>query len=161
MPEVRVQAEIAAPIDVVWSVYTDYTGWTEWAGVREVVLRRRGEPAPNGIGASCVLRARGVAIEEEIIGFEPPRRLRYRLVAGLPFRSHEAEVLLSEVGENTRLSWQVRFEPRVIGTGGLMARLLKSELEQILERLVTYPFEKRLAQAPPAPDDAPVRSLRR
>ena len=161
MPEVRVQAEIAAPIEAVWSVYTDYTGWTEWAGVREVVLRRRGEPAPNGIGASCVLRARGVAIEEEIIGFEPPRRLRYRLVAGLPFRSYEGEVVLSELGENTRLSWQVRFEPRVIGTGGWMARLLRSELEQTLERLVTYPFEKRL-DAPPL-DDSTLRdrSLRR
>jgi uncharacterized protein YndB with AHSA1/START domain len=159
MPDVRVQAEIAAPIDAVWSVYTDYTGWTEWAGVREVVLRRRGEPTPHGIGASCVLRARGLAVEEEIIGFEPPRRLRYRVVAGLPFRSHEGEVVLSELGENTRLSWQVRFEPRVIGTGGLLARLLRTELEQILERLVTYPFEKHLPARPL--DEAPVRSLRR
>lgn len=160
MFEVRVQAEIAAPIDVVWSVYTDYPGWTEWAGVREVVVRRRGEPPPNGIGASCVMRARGVAVEEEIIGFEPPRRLRYRLVAGLPFRSYEGEVVLSELGENTRLSWQVHFEPRVPGTGGLMAKFLRTELEQVLERLVTYPFEKRLAAAT---DESSVRdrSLRR
>jgi uncharacterized protein YndB with AHSA1/START domain len=161
MPEVRVQAEIAAPIHVVWSVYTDYTGWTEWSGIREVVLRRRGEPTPNGIGASCVLRARGVAVEEEIVGFEPPRLLRYRIVAGLPFRSHEAEVMLSELGENTRLSWQVRFEPRVIGTGAWLARLVRKELEQILERLVTYPFETRLAQPAAPVEEAPVRSLRR
>ncbi len=161
MPEVRVQAEIAAPVEVVWSVYTDYTGWTEWSGIREVVLRRRGEPVPHGIGASCVLRARGIAVEEEIVGFEPPRRLCYRIVAGLPFRSHEAEVLFSEVGENTRLSWQVRFEPRVMGTGPWMARLLRKELEQILERLVTYPFETRLAQVADSLDAAPVRSLRR
>jgi hypothetical protein len=108
-----------------------------------------------------VLRARGVAVEEEIIGFEPPRRLRYQVVAGLPFRSHEGEVVLSELGENTRLSWQVRFEPRVIGTGGLLARLLRRELEQILERLVTYPFEKGLVEPTRTLDEAPARSLRR
>jgi carbon monoxide dehydrogenase subunit G len=140
MQEVKVQAEVGAALEDVWSVFTDHAGWQRWAGVDEVVVRQPGEPAPNGLGAILVRRARGLAVEEEITAFEPPRRLVYQLVGGLPLRDHEGEVYFEPLGERTRIDWRVRFRPWLPGTGGLLAQLLRRQMEGVLRRLATQPF---------------------
>jgi uncharacterized protein YndB with AHSA1/START domain len=139
--EVKVQEEVAAPLEQVWALYTDHAGWKHWAGVHEVVVRQPGEPAPNGLGAVVVLRSHGIAVEEEITAFEPPRRLAYQLVAGLPLRHHEAEVCFEPLEGRTRVDWRVRFSPLIPGTGNLLARLLRERMAATLQRLARYPFE--------------------
>ena len=142
MQQIKIQAEVAAPVEAVWSVYTDHVGWARWAGPQEVVLRQKGDPPPNGLGAIRVIRARGIAVEEEITAFEPPKRMVYRLVGGIPVvRDHEGEVVFEPFGENTRVVWRVRFRPLIPGTGWLLETVLRPQLQSILDRLVTYPFE--------------------
>jgi len=147
MREVRIQAEVPAPLEAVWEVFADYRGWPEWSGVKEVVLRCPGEPAPYGVGAACVVRGKGIALEEEITRFEPPHRLAYRIVEGLPLRAHSAEVLFFTAAENTKVVWRVEFSPLIPGTGPWIASMFRTELERILARLVRFPFS-RDASAP-------------
>ena len=100
MQKIELRREIAAPPEAVWAVLTDHVGWTRWAGIKEAVLRNEGFPPPNGVGAIRVFRQTGLAIEEEVTVFEPPRRLEYRLTAGAPIREHRGEMLLSPSSTN-------------------------------------------------------------
>jgi len=140
--EIRIQGEVPASPQAVWDVYTDHRSWEDWAGFREVVLRQQGEPAPNGVGATRVMRARGMAIEEEVIAFDPPKRMVYRLVAGAPVRNHQGEVLFTPSEIGTHVEWIVRFDPWIPFTGALVARLLRPALQDVLDRLAAYPFER-------------------
>jgi uncharacterized protein YndB with AHSA1/START domain len=133
--QIEVTQSIAAPPDQVFAIYTDHVGWERWAGVKEVVLRQTGDPPPNGLGAIRVIRARGMAIEEEITAFEPPRRLGYRLVAGAPVRDHAGEVRFEPDAAGTRVTWTVRFRPLVPGTGWLVGRVLERGLRDVLTAL--------------------------
>ena len=72
-------ARIPAPPEKVFAVLADHRGLADWSGAREVVLRQEGDPPPNGLGAIRVVRGAGLAIEEEITSFDPPKRIRYRL----------------------------------------------------------------------------------
>ena len=126
---------VAAAPEKVFAFYTDHEGWTRWAGVREVVLRQKGDPPPNGLGAIRVIRARGMAFEEEITAFEPPRRMGYRLVAGAPVRDHSGEVRFEPDGAGTRVTWTIRFRPLVPGTGWLLRRVLEREVRGVLAAL--------------------------
>jgi hypothetical protein len=110
-------------------------GWTRWAGVKEVVLRQTGDPPPNGLGAIRVIRARGMAFEEEITAFEPPRRMGYRLVAGAPVRDHAGEVRFDPDSAGTRVTWTIRFRPLVPGTGWLLRRVLERGIRDVLTAL--------------------------
>ena len=141
MHEIRIQGEVPAPPQRVWDLYTDHCGWEKWAGVREVVLRQPGNPAPNGVGASRVLRSRGIAVEEEVIAFEPPRRMVYRLVAGAPIRNHQGEVRFSPSATGTLVEWTVRFDPLIPFTGALVSRVIRAFLRDILKRLAAFDFE--------------------
>ena len=133
--QIEVTQAIAAPPDKVFAIYTDHVGWERWAGVKEVVLRQTGDPPPNGLGAIRVIRARGMAIEEEITAFEPPRRLGYRLGAGAPGRDHAGEGRFEPDAAGTRVTWTVRFRPLIPGTGWLLRRMLERGLRDVLAAL--------------------------
>ena len=138
MLEIQLQATIDGRIDDVWALFTDHVAWARWAGVKEVVLRQQGDPAPNGVGAVRVIRDRGVAVEEEVTAFEAPKLLVYRMLAGLPARDYHGEVSLAEGDGDTQLCWSVRFRPLIPGTGWLLGRLLRRKLQDILGRFERY-----------------------
>lgn len=133
--QIEVSELVPAAPEEVFARYTDHQGWVDWAGVKEVVLRQQGHPAPNGLGAIRVIRQSGMAIEEEITGFDPPKRMAYRLVAGAPIRDHSGEVRFDREGAGTRVTWKVEFRPLVPGTGGLIRRVLERGLRDTLARL--------------------------
>jgi uncharacterized protein YndB with AHSA1/START domain len=128
MPELALHEKIPAPVERVWALVSDHLGWQKWAGVQEVVLRQPGDPAPNGLGAIRVLRRGGLAVEEEVTGFEPPARIAYRVSAGIPVRECRAEIRLEPAAGATLLTWDVSFRPLVPGTGWLLARLIRPRL---------------------------------
>jgi uncharacterized protein YndB with AHSA1/START domain len=136
--QIEVRQHVAAPPARVFALYTDHVGWEKWAGVKEVVLRQKGDPPPNGLGAIRVIRARGMAIEEEVTAFQPPARMAYRLVAGAPVRDHEGVVTFEPDGGGTRVTWTVRFRPLVPGTGWLLRRVLEGGLRDVLDKLATH-----------------------
>jgi uncharacterized protein YndB with AHSA1/START domain len=133
--QIEVSEHVQAPPAVVFARYTDHERWVDWAGVKEVVLRQQGHPAPNGLGAIRVIRQAGMAIEEEVTAFDPPKRMAYRLVAGAPVRDHSGEVRFDPEGSGTRVTWTIRFRPLIPGTGWLLRRALERGLRTVLASL--------------------------
>ena len=136
--QIELTQQVAAPPERVIALYTDHVGWTKWAGVKEVVLRQTGNPPPNGLGAIRVIRARGMAIEEEVTAFDPPHRMTYRLVAGAPIRDHEGIVRFEPDGAGTRVTWRVTFRPLIPGTGWLLRAVLERSLRDVLSALAVH-----------------------
>jgi catechol 2,3-dioxygenase-like lactoylglutathione lyase family enzyme/uncharacterized protein YndB with AHSA1/START domain len=129
------ETHVAAPRDVVWKVLTDHEGMAEWSPFREVTLVREGEAERNGVGAVRRMRAPGVALEEQVVRWMPPARYDYRLVAGAPIRDHAGCVMLRSVGDETEVTWIVRLNPIVPGTGPVIRAGLQRGLNAILRRL--------------------------
>jgi len=118
MQEVRVEHRYAASPQAVWDVYTDHAGWHEWAGMPESRVVTPGTPDPNGTGCVRQLGAGPGRALEQVVDFEPPKRMTYRLVGGkLPMRDHLGEVLFEPDGDGTRIVWRCRFESGIPGLG--------------------------------------------
>ncbi len=137
MIEIKLTREILASPEAIFAVLSDHRGMVGWAGAREVVLRHEGDPPPNGVGAVRVIRASGLAVEEEITGFDPPKRIEYRVVAGIPIRDHHGEIRLEPEGDFTRLCWEIRFRPLIPGTGWLLRPLLTRALTGMIDGLAS------------------------
>src|SRR5437870_4974482 len=117
MGEYAFAAEVtsSATPDAVFAVLADVPRWKEWAGplVRESYLDREGDSAPGGVGAIRRLGSKPFYGREEIVEYDPPRRLSYVILSGQPVRNYRADIDLTPVDGGTRIRWSSRFEPRV------------------------------------------------
>jgi uncharacterized protein YndB with AHSA1/START domain len=122
---------VAAPPETVFEVLADHRGMVAFTRFRRIELEREGEPPPNGLGAIRVLHLIGPPVREEIIEFEPPRRLAYRAISGLPVREHVGTVELSPAGEGTRMSYVLESTPALPGVGFVLVAILRRVVEEI------------------------------
>ena len=132
---IHVAARSAAPAERVWAVLADARRWKEWTPLRTSALEREGSPDPDGVGALRRFGLGPMVTREEVVGFEPPRRLVYELRSGMPIRGYRAEVTLTPWGDGTDIVWQSRFEPRIPGTGPFLRAFLNAVITDIARRL--------------------------
>jgi uncharacterized protein YndB with AHSA1/START domain len=142
MQRVEVQKVIEAPVELVWERYTDHRSWTRWAGLGQVTLEREGTPAPNGVGCVRVFSRAGIqAAHEEVLSFEPPRRMTYRIVKGLfPVKDHLGEVLFEAHERGTLITWRCQFNAKIPALGGLFQLVITRIFRNALKGLAReYP----------------------
>ena len=139
MHVVEAHARSAAPREAVWPLVADARGWSRWGAWRSAEIEREGKPPPGGLGAIKALtsgKRRPIVSREEVTEFEPPSRLGYRLLSGLPLRDYEASITLVDApGGGTDITWRSQFDPKIPLTGGLFRRTLQKFIQDTAERL--------------------------
>ncbi|MFL6241439.1 MAG: SRPBCC family protein, partial [Acidimicrobiia bacterium] len=91
-------------------------------------LERAGDPPPEGVGAIRVFRRGKTTGRDQIVEIVPGRRFAYVSLSGLPVRDYRAHIDLEPDGAGTTIRWQASFAPKVVGTGWLLERGLRSFL---------------------------------
>jgi len=139
-----VTARSRAPQERVFALLADATSWPRWAG--PLIVRgwweREGEGAAGGVGAIRRLGLGAASSREEIVTFDPPRSLSYRVLSGLPVRDYLATVQLAADGDATRIDWTGHFRPLVPGTGGLIRAFLLVMIGRFTRGLAAYAESK-------------------
>jgi Polyketide cyclase / dehydrase and lipid transport len=136
MQVIEGRARSQAGRDKVWRLVADAPAWSRWGAWQKAEIEREGDPPPGGVGAVKALTRRPIVSREEVTVFEPPSRLGYRLLSGLPLRDYEATILLTEATDGgTDIVWRSQFEPKVPLTGGLFRRSLGRFIQDTAERL--------------------------
>ncbi|HWB65797.1 MAG TPA: SRPBCC family protein [Mycobacteriales bacterium] len=128
----------AAPVERVFDLLADGAGWSRWAGpaVRHSSWAREGTPAPGGVGAIRRLGSkRGFAVSEEIVAYDRPHHLAYRIVSPPVVRDYLADVHLTPEGDGTRIAWSATFDQRWPGTGRILATGLTASVRDLARRL--------------------------
>lgn len=137
--EVEVEHRYDASPEAVWAVYSDHARWSEWAGTPGSRLVVQGSPDPNGVGA---VRGFAGGTREEILSFDPPKRMTYTVTAGImPMKNHFGEVTLEPDGSGTRLRWRCRFDSKIPGLGGLLRRMITRVFSAALAGLEARGFD--------------------
>jgi len=142
MQHVEVERRFEASPAEVWKIYTDHAGWSRWAGLGRARLATEGSPDRNGVGAVRCFTTGGISVFEEVLTFEPPKRMTYRVVkGGIPImRDHLGEVVLEPDGAGTRLIWRCRFDSSVPGLGAPMRWMVTRMFRRALEGLARRGF---------------------
>ena len=118
----RIAAETTseAPPDAVWALLSDRSTWPSWSPLGSHSAERPGEEGnPDGLGGIARFVTGRHCVREEIVEREPPRRLSYALLSGLPLRDYRAVVELEPAGAGTRIRWSATYVPERRATGWL------------------------------------------
>lgn len=126
------QLDFAVPPARLWEALTDHEGMSKWAGAR-VRLIARGDA--DGVGAVRRIRMGALAIDEEVIYADAPRRLVYRIVRGVPVSFHRGEMLVSPTERGSALTWKIMLASDVPGLARVTARTLEAALGRGLREL--------------------------
>jgi len=138
-----VTRRIAGPPQAVWDVYTDHVGWADWGGMVGARIERPGLAEPNGVGCVRVFGPGPLAAAEEILSFDAPRRMTYKIIGGgIPIRDHFGEVDFEpeDGGSATRIVWRCRFESKIPGLGGFFRFMITRLFRRVLDGLAEHRF---------------------
>ena len=115
MAEVVVRRTLRQPPPQVWAVLSDHGSMATWLPLRRSDLGVPGATTRDGVGAVRALHLVGPAVREQVTAFDPPHRLAYQLLSGIPVvRDYTGEVVLTPTTTGgTDLVWTVRFRPLV------------------------------------------------
>ncbi|HEX4895268.1 MAG TPA: SRPBCC family protein [Solimonas sp.] len=126
--EVRFQATVQAPRERVFAFLADHQKFARlFGGTCERVKDGQGDV--NGLGSVRRMGPGPLAFEETIVTFEPASRIEYTVTRGSPIRNHLGTVDLRDAGGATAIDYVIRFEPKIPGTGGLIAAALRTALK--------------------------------
>ena len=138
---------IAARVETTWDVIAGHENMAKWLGLGSVRRTVDGAPDQDGRGSERLLKLPGARITEQVVAYESPSSYRYRVTKGSPFVCHQGEIRLRANGDQTELTWTIRFRPKVPGTGRLLAIMLSRLLGRVL-RSGLKPHVEALAQSP-------------
>jgi len=111
MRTVLIERTIRAPVADVFDWVTDATNYQRVPVIRRVTLVRPGNIAEHGIGAVRLLVTPFVRVTEEIVEYDPPRMMRYKLLSSYPrLRYQDGCMTFSEIKGGTRVRWKSEFE---------------------------------------------------
>lgn len=140
MQTIEVDIHIQAPIEKVWALFTDHEGYTFISRVSEARLLEPGRPEKNGLGAVRKIRILGVTFIEDIVAFDPPTRLEYRVrECTVPIRHETGRMDFTRRRGGTDVRWVSRFELPIPVVGSLVA--------PVLRRIFSRAFQGALLEA--------------
>ena len=139
----RVEAGTHASREVVWPLVGEARRWREWSFLTASRLEREGDPDPDGVGAVRRFSRYGVGSREEVVAWDPPGHLGYRILSGFPVRNYRADVTLTPEGTGTRIEWSGTYDPKWPGTGPLLAVVLSAMMRRFVRDLVAHADNQR------------------
>ncbi|MFC9996193.1 SRPBCC family protein [Nocardia sp. NPDC127526] len=126
MRTVDIERTIAAPRSDVFDWLTDATNYQRVPFVRRVTLVRPGDTTGHGAGAVRLIVTPLLRLTEEIIEYDPPRLMRYRLLKSVPpLRHQDGSISFDEVPGGTRVHWFADFEMATPILSGLCTRTFR------------------------------------
>lgn len=127
----------AAP-QAVWDALADVPSWPRWTTAQRASYEREGVPVPGGVGAIRRIGVGPMISREEIVAFEPPRKMSYTMLSGMPVKNYLAHVELRDERGGTAISWTASFDPKVPGTGPVLRLVLAAALKKFAKSLARF-----------------------
>ncbi|WP_067886395.1 SRPBCC family protein [Nocardia vaccinii] len=111
MRTVKLERTIRAPLADVFEWLTDATNFQRVPIIRRVTLVRPGDLVEHGVGAVRLLVTPLVRVTEEIVEYEPPRLIRYKLLSSYPpMRVQDGCLEFKETEGGAWIRWTAHFE---------------------------------------------------
>lgn len=108
MFSICVERVIDKPIGFVFAKLSDHANYAQFKGVEASNLIFKGKLEQNGLGAVREIIAGGANLHEEIVAYDPPYKLGYKVVKSkpLPYDHQLGEITLKEIDGKTHATWR-------------------------------------------------------
>lgn len=130
----EVRGTVAADPAAIWALLDDSATWPSWTPLdaHEPIT----PPGTDGLGEVRLFRNGRYTMHEQIVERRPNERLSYTLLSGLALRDYRADIDLHPItGSTTEVHWHTTFRPKIVGTGWLYVRALRTATQAFVDGL--------------------------
>jgi uncharacterized protein YndB with AHSA1/START domain len=137
MRTIRVEKLLHAPAERVFDVLADHEGYVRFPGVKSATLTRTGTAERNGVGAVRQIDLGAARFEEEIVAFERPNLLEYRIIRSRPPIEHElGRLRFTPRPDGVEVIWTSTFRVKVPVIGGLLTLVAVRTMASAFDRVL-------------------------
>ena len=121
MFSIHVERTIDKPIEEVFAILSDHASYAQFKAIEQSNLLVEGKHEKNGLGAVREIISGGSNLHEEIVVYEPPHKLGYKVVKSkpLPYDHQLGEITLKEEDEITHVTWRSKGHITIFLLGSL------------------------------------------
>ena len=121
MFSIHVERTINQPIEKVFAILSDHANYAQFKAIEQSNLLVKGSDEPNGLGAVREIISGGSNLHEEIVAYEPPYKLGYKVVKSkpLPYDHQLGEITLKDEGGKTNVTWRSKGHITIFLLGSL------------------------------------------
>jgi uncharacterized protein YndB with AHSA1/START domain len=131
--ELEIHQRFSAPPAKVFAVVTDHKRLEEWQKGTRVTIQKPGVPPPNGLGAVRKITTGPMSVYEEVVRWEEPNAMDYRLIRGFPLKDHLGEIRLNATPDGgTQLDYRIRYWVPWYAGGSVVGRLFGRQLQGVI-----------------------------
>lgn len=120
-----------APRSTVYELFADREGYNEFLPFT-VTLVRPGTTERQGVGAVHRIGVGPVGVKEEIIDLVDGERIRYRVVGGLPVRSHIGTITLTDHPKGTAVHYSMESTPLIPVPDAVTVWVLRQSMSSLV-----------------------------
>ncbi|ORA64496.1 SRPBCC family protein [Mycobacteroides franklinii] len=131
MAEYVEETVFEAPRDTVYELLADREGYNEFLPFT-VKLVRPGATERQGVGAIHRIGVGPVGVKEEIIELVAGELIQYRVVAGLPVRSHIGTITLADHPRGTAVRYSMESTPLIPVPDAVMVWVLRKSMASLV-----------------------------
>lgn len=135
MTEFVIHKTVEAKPETVFDVFTDHRSYAKLVGpIRTSELERKGEPAPNGLGAIRKLHLPGATVREQVTDYKRPASYSYRMLSGAPLRDYVSTVTFTPTEQGTAVAYSVSAVPTVPVIGFAVGYFVKVSIRMFVRK---------------------------
>ncbi len=121
---------IEAPLENVWAA----ADFSKSAGPYPMEVVNEGDPALNGVGFVRLVTSGKRKVTERLEGIDPPHSYTYTFVDGAPVKKgYIGKAEFFPNGNATQIRWSGAFDPKLPGSGWLIALMTKRIVNKIID----------------------------
>ncbi|OAT69004.1 hypothetical protein AWB85_23545 [Mycobacteroides immunogenum] len=120
-----------APRSAVYELLANREGYNDFLPFT-VKLVRPGDTERQGVGAIHQIGVGPVGVKEQIVELVDGERIQYRVVAGLPVRSHVGTITLADHPQGTTVRYSMESTPLIPVPDAVMVWILRKSMSSLV-----------------------------
>ena len=100
-----------------------------------VEVEKEGDSESHGVGTIRTITIGMVKVRERLESVSPPNSFTYSILSGAPMKDYLGRVEITPHGAKSFIRWNVKFTPKIPGTGWIGAIVSKKTINRLINEM--------------------------
>ena len=134
MTAFTIRREIDLPSEKAFAIISDFT--RPPSPNIPIEVEKEGDSESSGVGTTRTITIGMVRVRERLESVNPPNSFTYTILSGAPMKDYLGSVEITPQNEKSVICWDVKFTPKIPGTGWIGAIVSKRTINRLIDEMV-------------------------